>query len=428
MTARTSSIAGLAAAAALLAASPARAGLGDGIRLGSGEGVLHPFVELAARYDSNVYTVGVDDPAGDAIFHVRPGLKLEVPGEFLAIDARAAVEWVQYLGLESEAPDTSGLWGDAGLRFTVNPKGRIAFELTEAFKRSNEVQSLTLATPAISNYNMLSATVPFTPGGGALVFAVGGDWAFEAYEPLAGDGFSCDPAVDPACDSDVLEELGYQDVQGRGSVTWRFLPRTQAALDLGYSQRIPNNEDYSPSIGTIRAVAGLSGLVTTQFGMALKAGWAQAMGDANVAGGDSYDAGTWLATVEAEWMPVAGASVKAGYSHSLGTESGSAYAVYTVHRITGAAKYRFAQRYTAALDARYDMVAYEVTGNDSTATVLSIGPSLKAELARWLHGEVGYAFTSRATDFSVAGLTAADEPATFDYDRHAGFLRVSVIY
>ena len=67
MTARTSSIAGLAAAAALLAASPARAGLGDGIRLGSGEGVLHPFVELTARYDSNVYTVGADAAAGELL-------------------------------------------------------------------------------------------------------------------------------------------------------------------------------------------------------------------------------------------------------------------------------------------------------------------------------------------------------------------------
>lgn len=421
MTARTSSIAGLAAVAALVAASPARAGLGDGIRLGSGEGVLHPFVELSLGYDSNVYTIGVD-PAGDAIFHVRPGLKLEVPGEFLAIDARAAVEWVQYLGLESEAPDTSGLWGDAGLRLRVNPKGRIAFELTEAFKRSNEVQSLTLVAPAISNYNMLSATVPFTPGGGALVFALGADWALEAYE-LLGD----DVCAAGTCLSDAVADLGYQDVQGRGSVTWRFLPRTQAAFDLGYSQRIPNNEDDSPSIATLRAVAGLSGLVTTQFGMALKAGWAQAMGDANVSGGPDYDTGSWLATVEAEWMPVAGASVKAGYSHSLGTESGNAYAVYTVHRITGAAKYKFAQRYTAALDARYDMVTYEVTGNDSTATVLSIGPSLKAELARWLHGEVGYKFTKRATDFDVAD-PAAVEPTTFDYDRHAAFARLSVIY
>lgn len=424
MTARTSSIAAVAAAL-LLTAPPARAGLGDGIRVGSGEGVLHPFVELALRYDSNVYATDAGDPIGDAILHIRPGLKLQVPGEFLAIDARAAVEWVQYLGLDSAAPEISAPWGDAGLRLTLNPKGRIALELTEAFKRSNEVQALSLAIPAISNYNMLSATVPFTPGGGALVFAVGGDWALETYEPIAEDGWACGGSS--GC-QDVLSDLGYQDVQGRGSVTWRFLPRTQAALDLGYSRRIPNDTVLSPEIATLRAVAGLSGLVTTQFGMVLKAGWAQAMGDANVAGGDAYDTGTWLATVEGEWMPVAGASVKAGYSHALGTESGNAFAVYSVHRITGSAKYRFAQRYTASLDARYDLVTYEVTGNDSTATLLSIAPALRAELARWLRAEVGYTFTKRATDFAVAGWTADQEPGTFDYDRHVGFVRVSVIY
>lgn len=420
MTARIFKVGGLVASAlALAVAAPARAGIGDGIRLGAGEGVLHPFVEVSAGFDSNVFTT--DTGAVPALtFHFRPGLKLDVPNEMLVIDARAAIEWVQYVALgSSDVADISGLWGDAGLRLSVNPKGRVSFELREAFRRSNQVQALSLETPALANYNMLSATVPFMPGGGALVFALGGDWAVEAYEPLGDEGpCSTVPGVAPAC----LSKLGYSDVQGRGSVVWKFLPRTQATLDVGYSQRLPNDETLSPKIGTLRAVAGLSGLVTTQFGATIRAGYGAASGS-DAASGTDIDFKSWLATVEAEWLPVTEASVKFGYSHGLGTEPGRLYAVYALDRITADAQYKVARRYTAKLGARYDMIAYQA-GNDTTAAVLTIEPSLKAEVARWLHTDVGYTLTSRSSDFVGTGPA----PATFNYDRHAVYLRASVLY
>ena len=427
MTARTFRGIGFAAGAlALMFAAPASAGVGDGIRIGGSDGVLHPFLEITARYDSNVYTTDAGAAQGDLAFHFRPGLKLDVPGEMVAVDARAAVERVQYLGMGDNTADISGWWGDAGLRLSVNPKGRVAFELREAFRRSNQVQALSLATPAIANYNMLSVTVPFMPGGGALIFALGGDWAIESYEPLAGDGLCASGGLagDPSCDSESLKKLGYSDLQGRGSAIWKFLPRTQATFDAGYSMRLPNETDplapgYSPEIATLRLVAGLSGLVTTQFGATIRAGYGATMAE-----GTSYDVGTWLATVEAEWIPVAEASVKAGYSRNLGTEPGAAYAVYTMHRLSADAQYKVARRYTAKLGVRYDMVAYQVTGNDTTARVLLIEPSLQAEVAKWLHADLGYTLTNRDSTYGGVG----SEPATFDYTRHAVFLRASVIY
>ena len=303
---------------------------------------------------------------GDLIFHFRPGVKVDVPGEVVAVDARAAVERVQYLGMGDNTADISGWWGDAGLRLSVNPKGRVAFELRDVFRRSNEVQALSLSLPALANYNMLSATVPFMPGGGALIFALGGDWAIEGYEPLGGSGLCVqDPALatDPSCNTETLKKLGYTDLQGRGSAIWKFLPRTQATFDAGYSVRVPNDTVYSPEISTLRVVAGLSGLVTTQFGATIRAGY-------GATSGSDSDFGTWLATVEAEWIPVPEASVKAGYSHNVGTEPGALWAVYSVNRLSIDAQYKVARRYTASLSVRYDMVAYQVTGNDTTANVL----------------------------------------------------------
>jgi hypothetical protein len=432
MTARITRVGGVIfGALALIVAAPASAGVGDGIRLGAGEGVVHPFVEISAGFDSNVFSTDTGSAQSALVFHFRPGVKLDVPGEMVLIDARAALEWVQYAAMGATAPDISGLWGDAGLRLSVNPKGRVAFELREAFRRSNQVQSLSLSTPAIANYNLLSATVPFMPGGGALIFALGGDWGVEAYQPWAGSGYVCapaspttPPAADP-CSSEYLKNLGYTDVQGRGSVIWKFLPRTQATLDVGYSQRIPNKETLpsgavlSPKIGTVRALAGVSGLVTTQFGATIRAGYGATSGDDSI-----YNYGTWLATVEAEWLPVAEASVKFGYTHGLGTEAGALYAVYSMNRYSADAQYKVQRRYTAKLGARFDQIAYQVEGNPTTANILAIEPSLKAEVARWLHADLGYTFTKRTTDYGRPGT----KPETFDYDRHAVFLRASVIY
>ena len=383
--------------------------------------MLHPFVELSTEYDSNVYATDAG-AQGDMVFHIRPGVKLDVPGEKVAVDARAAVERVQYLGMGSTTSDISGWWGDAGLRLSVNPNGRVGFELRDAFRRSNQVQALSLALPALANNNMLSVTVPFMPGGGALIFALGGDWAIEAYEPLGGEGAcSTDPvlAADPSCSTTTLKKLGYSDLQGRGSAIWKFLPRTQATLDVGYSKRLPNDTLYSPEVDTLRALAGLSGLVTTQFGATIRAGYGSTTGT-------GADFATWLATVEGEWIPVAEASVKAGYSHNVGTEPGKAYAVYSTNRLSLDARYKAAHRYTAGLSVRDDMIAYEATGNATTANVLAIEPSVSAEVAKWLHADLGYTFTKRTSDFSVVGVATA--PETFDYARSVVYLRVSVIY
>jgi hypothetical protein len=409
-----------AGALALLSASPAAATFGDGIRVGGGDGVLHPFVEVGAVYDSNVFSTDAGSE-GDLVLHFRPGLKLTVPGDSIALEASAAIERVQYMGLSADTGSLSSWWGDAGLRFSANEKGRVGFELREDFRRSNQAQALSLAIPVIANYNMLSATVPVMPGGGALIFAFGGDWGVEAYEALGGSGF-CAPTVnlatDPSCNSANLKRLGYSDLQGRGSVIWKFLPRTQASLDAGYAKRIPTDTVYSPATGTVRVLAGLSGLVTTQFGATIRAGYGNVSGT-----GVSY--GTWLGTFEAEWLPVAEASVKAGYSHGVGTEPQVHYAVFSTNRLSAEAQYKVARRYTATLSARYDIVDYQGTGSGISAKVLYVEPALGADVAKWLHADLGYAFTQRSTDYPASFGTA---PPTFNYTRNAVFLKASVIY
>jgi hypothetical protein len=385
---------------------------GDGIRLGGGEGVLHAFVDVDARYDSNAYTTSTGS-AADLVFHIRPGLKLDVPGDLIAIDALAAVERVQYAGLEEDTSNLNGWWADAGLRLSVNRKGRVGFELRDAFRRSNRAAALSLATPALANNNTLAATLPFTPGGGALVFAVGGDWSVESYEAISGSGVSCDPTIDPACNSSNLEKLGFSEVQARGSAIWKFLPRTKATFDAGYFKRLPNDTALSPELSGVRLVAGLGGLVTTQIGATLRAGYGTTFGD------NAF--GTWLATAEGEWLPVSEASVRAGYSHSIGTDPGRDFSVYATNRVFLDARYQFARKITVQGEVRYDKTDYEATVETST-NVLTIEPSVDAEITKWMRASVGYSYTDRSSSGARANLP------TFNYTRNEVYIRASVVY
>jgi len=395
-------------AVAVGVAYPALGAVGDGIRLGSGEGVLHAFADVDATFDSNAYTTSTGTAAADLVFHVRPGLKLDVPGDMVSIDALAAVERVQYAGINADTSSLNSWWADGGLRISVNPKGRVGFEFRDAFRRSNRAAALSLAIPAIANNNTLSATLPFTPGGGALVFALGGDWAVESYEPIS--GVEC---TDPACAPDVVKKLGYNEFQGRASAIWKFLPRTRSTFDVGYFQRMPKDTLYSPEVSGVRAIAGLNGLVTTQFGMTIRAGYGTTFGDSAF--------GTWLASVEGEWLPVSEASVRAGYSHSIGTDPGTAFSVYATHRVSLDARYQFARKITLQAEVRYDKTDYEATVETST-NVLTVEPSIDAEIAKWMRASIGYTYTDRNSSGAQADLP------TFNYRRNEVYIRASVLY
>ena len=158
----TSSAAGLLVAFLALAAAPAGASPGNGIRLGGSEGRLHPYLDLETRWDSNVYYATETGVVGDLILHVRPGFSLKVPGELVAVDLDANVDWAQYFGLqESTTKDLSQLYASATLGLAVNRRGTIGLELDDQFRRDPSTSSFVFEGAVISNKNFLSLRVPW---------------------------------------------------------------------------------------------------------------------------------------------------------------------------------------------------------------------------------------------------------------------------
>lgn len=401
-------VAGLLAA---LIAGPAVASAGNGIRLGGNEGRLHPYLEVEDRYDSNVYYTEDKKSVGDMVLHIRPGFELNVPGEAASAEMSGALDWAQYLGMDATETSSklSKLYAQAALGVAVNRRGSIGLDVDDEFRRAQGTTALVLTNAVISNSNALRVRVPWRPGGGALVFAVSGSWLLETFEAYFTDPNS---AIDPG----TVGDLGYNELRAGGDVRWRFLPRTSATFQGGWFSRKPNAA-AAEDVSGIDAQAGLTGLVTPHLGATVRAGYATTLGLTQ------KDVGTWLATVEAEWIATDSASVRAGWGHALGIDPGPA--LYTSNRLFAGGRILLAGRYALRADVNWETRDYETFGaGSSSATVLRVEPAIEAGIARWMSASLGFAYSDRSSDF--AGVTA--QLPGFDYSKTETWLKLAVRY
>lgn len=398
--------------AALLAGASltATASPGDGIRLGGSEGRLHPFLELEGRWDSKAY---VDpDPAAakdvsDFIIHVRPGLKLSVPGDMTSVELSAALDIASYMGSDDPVTkDLSKVYAEAELGVTVNKSGVVGLELDDTFRRSDRPQALSIGSSVVSNYNVLGVRVPFRPGGGALTLNVNGGWALETYEAY----FNVDCAsLDPAC---TLVDGGYNELRAGAGAAWKFLPRTSALLDFGWFKRMPDLSTAADPTG-FRVTAGLTGLVTPHIGATLKAGYGSV---GSTAVSDSL--GSWLATAELEWQPAETTRVSVGFGHDFAVDSVNREAQYETNKVSVEARQLVAGRFALALSAGFDQLSYSTGSN----TILRVSPTVGVEVTRWLRAELGYAYTDRAAS------TDAPAFAANEYSKSEAWLKAVATY
>jgi len=407
--------------AALLAGASltATASPGDGIRLGGSEGRLHPFLELEGRWDSKAYVdpypVTAKD-AADFIVHIRPGLKLSVPGDMTSVELSAALDIARYMGSDDPVTkDLSKVYASAELGVAVNKGGVVGLEVDDTFRRSDRPQALSIGSSVVSNYNVLGVRVPFRPGGGALTLNVNGGWALETYEAIA--SADCTGSPDPQC---AIADLGYNELRAGAGAAWKFLPRTSALLDFGYFKRMPDLAAAADPAG-YRVTAGLTGLITPHIGATLKAGYGSTTSVTTSAG--TLDAlGTWLATAELEWQPSETTRVVVGYGHDVVVDPG---AQYETNKLNAEARQLVAGRFALALTAGFDQLSYTTGSNTITtgsSTILRVSPTVGVEVTRWLRAEVGYAYTDRAASSDATGFAANE------YSKSEAWLKAVATY
>lgn len=405
----TTVLAGVAAAAL---ATGAHAAPGNGIRLGGSDARLHPFLDVESRYDSNVSYTPANQAVGDLILHVRPGLELKAPGDVVNLEFTGAVDWAQYLGVEADTSGLSKMFAGAALAAVFNRNGAVAPRVDNAFQRQISTTSLAAASSAVvSNANTLSLSVPWKPGGGALVVAANAQWlveSFEKYQDVPGYR---------------LADLGYNQYRFGGEAQWRFLPRTSGLLQAGYFTRVPNVSNRPDEASGFDVLAGLTGLLTPRIAATAKVGYGSTSTKANAAFGTlaaSKDASSVLADVSVEWLPADTVSFKTGYTRSLGLDP--TVAAYAADGVNAGFRVKLADTYALRVGGRWDRLSFEAISG-ATTTFLRVDPTVEAAFGKWLNAAVGYVYSTRTASWPT---TLGGSPP--DYAKNEAFLKVGVTY
>lgn len=395
----------LAAAAAVSLAFAAQAAPGNGIRLGGSEAHIHPFLDLEGRYDSNVSYTLANQAISDLILHVRPGLELVAPGELAAMEFSGNLDWAQYMGIDDSATTSlSKLYATAALAVAFNRAGAVSARLDNTFARQVSTTSLSAAaTAVVSNQNTLSLSVPWKPGGGALVLAANAQWLVETYEK-----YRDVPAF-------RLSDLGYNQYRGGGELQWRFLPRTSGLLQAGYFSRVPNLSKGPGEASGFDVLAGVTGLMTPRISATAKVGYGSTTTNAKPQGFVAKDASSALADLAAEWLPADTVSVKLGYTRTLGVDP--TVSAYTADGVSGGFRVKLAERFAFKTGVRYDHLAFSSLAGASTDYV-RVDPTVEGAFGRWLNVGLGYVYSQRT----------ASTISTPNYSKNEAFLKVGVTY
>jgi hypothetical protein len=415
----------LGAAAAACVALAAHASPGDGIRLGGADSRLHPFFDFETRYDSNV-TYSGDKPVADMVLHFRPGLELKAPGEAASFEFSGALDWAQYLGVNNDkgatppvdTKDLSRLYAYAKLAAAFNRGGSVAPRVDNDFTRSISTASLAaVSSPVVSNLNKLSLSVPWHPGGGALVLVAKGDWTVESFEK-----YKDEPPF-------KLQNLAYDQYRAGGEAQWRFLPRTSGVFEASYYTRNAKEPNQPQNVSGVDVRAGLVGLLTERIATTAKLGYGTSHAPAFMVGtatgtvsSDAQSFGSLLADLAVEWLPLDSMSLRAGYARSLGIDP--VLSTMVQDTVSGAVQVKFAEKYAFRLGAHWDQFAFKIKVVDgATTSFFVVDPTIDAKFGRWITGALGYAYSTRTAQWPAS--TGITQPS---YSKNEIFLRAGVTY
>lgn len=390
--------------------SPERGG--NGLKVGNGR--LHLTFDFETRYDSaagyfpppdNVDpTVVSNQLSGEAVMHIRPGLKLELPGSKLDLDFKGYADYVHYTGLFSPgSTNTSRVEAMADLSITYDREAPIGVELTDHLQRSDQTSSVALGAGVLSLYNEAQLKVPIRPGGGAFEVTPQLAWGLEHFKatgalaPVGCDG--------PECDPDLVSTFDYSNVRAGLNARWRFLPKTAVVVDTDFNVRT-YAEGRTPTALLMHARAGLAGLVTPKISVTATMGWGKDFG--------TVAASSLLAQLEANYLLSQTASLKAGYARTL--EPVAYLGMFRDDRGYMEAQALLGGRLTVRGLATFDRLSFEGDRRD-TLFKLDIGPQYQFE--KWLIFGAGYLLGVRSSSMAGAGI---------NYSRHEGYVRVSVVY
>lgn len=277
-----------------------------------GEGRLHPFFEVDARFDSVAVRFVPTVNSAEFILHFRPGLKFDLDSPATLINFNGAVEYLWYTGLISPGSNLlSRFQTNVGLDTKFNRDGVAEVQLGDNLVRSDRTSNPAFVVGVISLFNNAYLAVPIHPGGRALEVTPKVGWSVEFFETQAGLS-GC--AVGTACDP--VAQANYSNVNFGINARWKFLPKTAVIVDVNADWRTyfshPGAQGLNPTLSDkvlFRAQAGLAGLISPRIAVTLLVGY----------GGDFTNGSihTVIGTAEFSYTVTEQSRIAIGYARNL---------------------------------------------------------------------------------------------------------------
>lgn len=313
----------LAAAAVVCAATPARAGDSNGLRVADGR--VHPSLEVEGRYDTAA--VMVEAPGGvylipaDLILHLRPGVQYLYDSSKTTITLRVKGDYALYTGMRDTATrSASHPQGEAEARFLFNKDGRVAFGIGDVawYREGSELPTFQVGVLALGNE--ADAKFVIRPAG-ALEIEPSYRFVVETYQGINGGVAlpTCDRANSAECDPNYVDLYDNYTHHGGLLLKWRLFPKTHVFLDPTYWARdYVNTWEASKSLQGVAVSFGASSLLTGKSALSASVGWSRSLYT------ELFSA--FIGKAEFVYMPLEDAELRLGVSRSVLPTAGSGVA------------------------------------------------------------------------------------------------------
>lgn len=392
--------------AAVVAAFPLQAAA-EGPGLLVGESRLHLGLAVEGGYDNNVT---FSSPAvADAVLHIKPMLKMDVPSEKVAFNLALTGDVTRYLSVSEDTSSYSTVQGTASTSAVFNPKGRFNFSLRDDFTRSSEPR-YDIAGTFARTHNSAGAAFDFRPGGGALSVGLGYSFVFDFFDEgtglSGGDSYSHQPSFD---------------------VRWKFFPKTSFVLSAsGDLKRYPNTQEtlgvtyQNTDMNAIRATVGLVGLVTPKLSVTLRAGYGNTMAVESASG----DFASAIGMAELGYDMTLQTRFSLGYSRDF--QPALLFGYVGVDKFYASARQGLFGRLSLQLNGAVALQAYgtpavgqNLPAGNRNDVVITVGAGADYEILSWLSVGVADNYQKLSTSFTGAGVAAK-----YDKNIIGGYVKV----
>jgi hypothetical protein len=282
---RIANVAAVLVASAAFADAPPQA---NGIKLG--EGRLHASLGVGVGYDTAAgYFAppmgGTPTLTGDMIVQPNVGLRFGLETPSTLVNFTGTVGYVWYPGITNPSTrELSHVTASVILDTAFNKTGAVEFDIGDILTRSDTSTNTVAGIGLLALYNSAHAALPIHPGGGAIEITPSVAWSVEFFSQLI-PGFLTGCQTDISCNSDLVPNMNYSDLQFGLGGKWKFLPKTAVVLDSAFNYRtyfnaqapigttVVNTTTNLPGL-VLHVQGGLSGLVTSHISTLLLIGGA----------------------------------------------------------------------------------------------------------------------------------------------------------